>query len=58
MYSFLEIDFVFKNCLNWDELERACNCFLSVMIDGDLTNEQRLYIAEKSNESFRQIENL
>lgn len=58
MYSFLEIDFVFKNCLNWDELERACNCFLSVMIDGDLTNEQRLYIAEKSNERFRQIENL
>jgi hypothetical protein len=58
MYCFLEIETIFRNCLNWEELERACNCFLSVMIDGDLTNEHRLFIAEKSNERFRQIENL
>lgn len=58
MYSFLEIEFIFRNCLNWEDLERACNSFLTVMIDGDLTNDQRLFVAEKSQERYRQIENL
>lgn len=58
MYSFLEIEFIFRNCINWDDLQKVCNCFLFVMADGDLTQEQRVFIAEKSNERFRQIENL
>lgn len=58
MYSFLEIEAIFRNCANWEDLENACNCFLWVMADGDLSPTMRIFIAEQSQNRFREIENL
>jgi hypothetical protein len=58
MYSFLEIEFIFKNCFSWEELMKACDCFLFIIPDGDLPIEHRQFIAEQSSKRYRQIENL
>jgi hypothetical protein len=58
MYSFLEIEFIFRNCNNWEELAKACECLLVVMADGDLLSAHRLFISEQSNKRFRELENL
>jgi len=58
MYSFLEIEFIFRHCNNWDELARACEALLYVMVDGDLLLEQRLFVKEQSNKRFRELEKL
>ena len=58
MYSYLEIEAIFRNCANWEDLENACNCFLWVMTDGDLSPTMRIFIAEQSQTRFREIENL
>lgn len=58
MYSFLEIEAIFRNCKNWTELKQACDSFLCVIADGDLAPEIRIFIAEKSQIRYREIENL
>ena len=58
MYSFLEIEFIFKNCLNWSELSRTCEAFLLLIQDGDLSFEKRMFISEQSDKRFREIENI
>lgn len=58
MYSFLEIEAIFRNCQNWEELKKSCQCFLWVLADGDITVEQKLFIQEQSNKRYREIENI
>ena len=43
---------------NWEDLEKACQCFLWVMADGDLSPTMRIFIAEQSQNRFREIENI
>lgn len=58
MYSLLEITLIFLGCRNWDDLERACEAFMFVMKDGEMSPEIQCYILEQSQERFRIIENL
>ena len=58
MYSFLEIEAICKACINWDELERACQAFLWVISDRDLTYAQQLFLSEQTTKRFREIENI
>lgn len=58
MYSYLEIETIFNNCSSWDELQKVCSCFITLIALGDLSDNQKIFISLKSNERFRQIENL
>lgn len=58
MYSDREIETIFSNCMNWEDLELACCSFLFLIADGALPLSQQIFIAEQSQIRFRQIENL
>jgi hypothetical protein len=56
MYSNHEIDTIFSNCKNWDELEKACNAFRHVIIDEKPSNLTIWFIKRKSLDRFNQLE--
>jgi hypothetical protein len=58
MYSYKEIDLAFENCKNWDELEKVCNTFAYLITLDIMSNIKIWHIRTKSNERFRQLENL
>lgn len=55
MYTSLEIEFIFKACTDADEIYQALLAFLWVKADGDLTDEQQLFIGEKSTQRVQQL---
>lgn len=47
MYSFLEIEFIFKNCFSWTEIMKVCDCFALVQQDNDLSTDHLQFISEQ-----------
>jgi uncharacterized protein YjbK len=57
MYSFIEIEIIFKNCLSLDELNRVNEAFASVIEDRDISNLKIFFIRKKRRLRLREIEN-
>jgi hypothetical protein len=57
MYSFLEIETIFNNCLSVDELNRVNNAFVPVIEDRDISNLKIFFIRKKRRLRLREIEN-
>jgi hypothetical protein len=47
MYSFVEIDLIFKNCLNKEECYQARKAFAMVFEDQDLNTKKIFFIRKK-----------
>lgn len=58
MYSFLEIEEIFRNCHSWAELDRCCKAFLYVMFEGALSRDKVNFIREKSLERVKQLDQM
>lgn len=59
MYSFIEIEQIFRNCMNWNDLESVCKLFIGYVVpDGNLSFDKMNFISEKSMQRFRELENL
>lgn len=57
MYSFLEIETIFNNCLSIDELNRVNEAFVTVIEDRDISNLKIFFIRKKRRLRLREIEN-
>jgi hypothetical protein len=55
MYSFPELNLIFKRCKTLDELEKVCDALLDVIQDGDLCDKKRDYARLQSQIKFRQL---
>lgn len=55
MYTFDEVRKVFARCKTMEDLERACDGFLLIISDGDLSNSLENYIRIQSHVKFRQL---
>lgn len=57
MYSFIEIETIFRNCLSIDELTRVNEAFTAVIEDRDISNLKIFFIRKKRRLRLREIEN-
>lgn len=57
MYSFIEIETIFRNCLSVDELTRVNEAFTTVIEDRDISNLKIFFIRKKRRLRLREIEN-
>lgn len=57
MYSFLEIEIIFNNCISIDELKRVNEAFVTVIEDRDISNLKIFFIRKKRKIRLREIEN-
>lgn len=55
MYSDQELELIFNNCFNFDEIIRALTALLLLKGDGDITIFQENFIREKSQQRVREI---
>jgi uncharacterized protein (UPF0147 family) len=55
MYSFPELNLIFKRCKNLAELEKVCDALLDIIQDGDLPDNKREYAKRQSQIKFRQL---
>jgi hypothetical protein len=55
MYSFLELEFIFQKCLTFNEIYKAMNALLYIKADGDLTEDQVIFIHEISVKRVKQL---
>ena len=56
MYSFIEIETIFRNCLSVDELTRVNEAFTTVIEDRDISNLKIFFIRKKRRLRLREIE--
>lgn len=59
MYTFSEIQIIFNNCTNWQDLEKVSECF-GFLIKEDWIKSETCYnaIVALCDDTFRRIENL
>ena len=57
MYSFIEIETIYRNCLSVDELNRVNEAFATVIIDRDISNLKIFFIRKIRRLRLREIEN-
>jgi hypothetical protein len=55
MYSLNEIRMVFTRCKDYIELEKACDAFLLIISDGDLSATAEKYTRLQAHVRFRQL---
>ncbi|MFV8268430.1 hypothetical protein ACNQGP_00660 [Flavobacterium sp. GT2N3] len=55
MYSDQELELIFNNCFNFEEIIRALTALLFLKGDGDITILQENFIREKSQQRVREI---
>lgn len=58
MYTFLEIQQIFRSVNSWEELRKVSIAFVAIIEDGDLSRNKKFYIAEQSAACLLKIENL
>lgn len=56
MYSFIEIETIFRNCHSIDELTRVNEAFTAVIEDRDISNLKIFFIRKKRRLRLREIE--
>ena len=56
MYSFIEIETIFRNCLSIDELTRVNEAFTAVIEDRDISNLKIFFIRKKRRLRLQEIE--
>lgn len=55
MYTLNEIRLIFLRCKDYEELEKACDGFVSIIQDGDLNETEMQFTKMQAHVRFRQL---